>query len=173
MADKIDLHSLFRDFCGEHRYVYMCVVSELSGDDLVMAARKGPLLAVDVVIRRKDGTVVLIKRLNPPFKDQYAIPGGFVEYGETVERAAEREAEEETGLKIGNLNLIGVYSDPERDPRGHVISVAFLAEEIGGTLKASTDAKEVVAFKEIPTTLAFDHSRILADAMRLSVVQKP
>ncbi len=147
-------------------------VTQSSGNDLVMAARKSPLLAVDVVIRRKDGRVVLIKRLNPPFKDQYAIPGGFVEYGETVERAAEREAEEETGLKVGNLNLIGVYSDPKRDPRGHVISIAFLTDEIGGTLKASTDAKEVAAFKEIPSTLAFDHSRILTDAMRLSAAQK-
>jgi 8-oxo-dGTP diphosphatase len=132
-----------------------------------MTARKSPLLTVDIIIKRKDGTIVLIKRLNPPFKDHYAIPGGFVEYGETVEQAAKREAEEETGLKIGNLKLVGVYSDPNRDPRGHVVSVAFLADELGGELKASTDAKEVGVFKEIPDELAFDHTRILDDALRI------
>ena len=132
-----------------------------------MAIRKSPLLTVDIVIRRKDGAIVLIKRLNPPFRDHYAIPGGFVEYGETVEQAATREAEEETGLIVGNLKLVGVYSDPGRDPRGHVVSVAFLADEIGGELNASTDAKEVGVFRMIPETLAFDHSRILADAMKL------
>lgn len=133
-----------------------------------MAVTKSPLLAVDIVIRRKDETVVLIKRLNPPFKDHFAIPGGFVEYGETVGQAAVREAEEETGLKVGNLRLVGVYSDPARDPRGHVISVTFLAKELGGKLKASTDAKEVRAFRKIPDKLAFDHSKILTDALAMS-----
>jgi 8-oxo-dGTP diphosphatase len=133
-----------------------------------VAVRKSPLLAVDIVIRRKDETVVLIKRLNPPFKDHFAIPGGFVEYGETVGQAAVREAEEETGLKVGNLRLVGVYSDPARDPRGHVISVTFLAKELGGKLKASTDAKEVRAFRNIPDKLAFDHSKILTDALAMS-----
>jgi 8-oxo-dGTP diphosphatase len=133
-----------------------------------VAVRKSPLLAVDIVIRRKDETVVLIKRLNPPFKDHFAIPGGFVEYGETVGQAAVREAEEETGLKVGNLRLVGVYSDPARDPRGHVISVTFLAKELGGKLKAGTDAKEVRAFRKIPDKLAFDHSKILTDALAMS-----
>ena len=132
-----------------------------------MTARKSPLLTVDIIIKRRDGTIVLIKRLNPPFKDCYAIPGGFVEYGETVEQAAKREAEEETGLRIGNLKLVGVYSDPNRDPRGHVVSVAFLADELGGKLKASTDAKEVEVFNEIPAELAFDHTRIVGDALRI------
>jgi 8-oxo-dGTP diphosphatase len=136
--------------------------------EFTVAARKSPLLAVDIVIRRKDRSVVLIKRLNPPFKDHFAIPGGFVEYGETVEQAAKREAEEETGLKVANLRLVGVYSDPARDPRGHVISIAFLANELGGVLKASTDAKEVRAFEKIPDKLAFDHLRILTDALAIS-----
>ena len=136
--------------------------------EFTMAVRKSPLLAVDIVIRRKDETVVLIKRLNPPFKDHFAIPGGFVEYGETVERAAEREAEEETGIIVGNLRLVGVYSDPTRDPRGHVISITFLADELGGEMKASTDAKEVRAFRKIPDKLAFDHSKILTDALAMS-----
>jgi len=131
------------------------------------------LLTVDVVIKRKDGTIVLIKRLNPPFKDYYAIPGGFVEYGETVEQAAQREAEEETGLEVGNLRLVGVYSDPARDPRGHVVSIAFSADELGGELRASSDAKEVGAFKKIPERLAFDHSRILADALSIRIPHMP
>ncbi|RLI30286.1 NUDIX hydrolase, partial [Candidatus Bathyarchaeota archaeon] len=88
-----------------------------------------PRIAVDVVIVRKDGSIVLIKRKNEPFKDHWAIPGGFVEYGERVEEAAIREAKEETGLEIRIKKLVGVYSDPNRDPRGHVISITYLAEE--------------------------------------------
>lgn len=125
------------------------------------------MLAVDVVIRTKDEKIVFIKRLNPPFQGYFALPGGFVEYGEKVEEAAVREAMEETGLKIENLKLVGVYSDPNRDPRGHVVSVAFLAEEGGGSLKASGDAGEVIALKEPPKNLAFDHEAILRDAMKL------
>lgn len=125
------------------------------------------MLAVDIVIRTKDGKIVFIKRLNPPFRGYFALPGGFVEYGEKLEEAAVREAMEETGLKIENLKLVGVYSDPNRDPRGHVVSVAFLAEEGGGSLKASDDAGEVKALKEPPENLAFDHKTILRDAMKL------
>lgn len=124
-------------------------------------------MAVDVIIRRSDGTIVLVKRKNQPFKDFYAIPGGFVEHGETVEAAAVREAREETGLDVRILKLVGVYSDPERDPRGHVVSIAYLAEEVGGTLRPNTDAKEVDAFKKIPKELAFDHQKILKDALKL------
>ena len=132
--------------------------------------KRRPLIAVDIVIKRKDGTVVLIKRKNEPFKDFYAVPGGFVEYGERVEDAAVREAEEETGLKVRLVKLVGVYSEPNRDPRGHVISIAFLAEEIGGKLHPSTDAKEVKAFNPsvIPSMkLAFDHEKILRDALSI------
>jgi 8-oxo-dGTP diphosphatase len=128
---------------------------------------KTPLLAVDIVIKTKDDKIVFIKRLNPPFKGFYALPGGFVEYGEKVEDAAIREAKEETGLEIEDLKLIGVYSDPNRDPRGHVVSIAFLAKEKGGVLKASSDAKEVIALKDPPEKLAFDHALILSDAMKI------
>lgn len=127
-------------------------------------ARKKPSLTVDVVIRRADGSVVLVKRKNPPFQGFYALPGGFVEYGETVETAAVREAKEETGLDVKILRLIGVYSDPQRDPRGHVVSIVYLAEEEGGTMTASSDAQEVKAFKKIPEELAFDHRKILKNA---------
>jgi 8-oxo-dGTP diphosphatase len=129
---------------------------------------KKPLLTVDVIIKRKDGSVVLVKRLKPPFKGYYAIPGGFVEYGETVEEAAVREAEEETGLRVKLRKLIGVYSDPDRDPRGHVVSIAYLAEEEGGELRSGGDAEDVRCFKRPPAKLAFDHKKILEDALSLA-----
>jgi 8-oxo-dGTP diphosphatase len=128
--------------------------------------REGPALTVDVVILRNDGSLVLVKRRNAPFKGQWAIPGGFVEYGETVEAAARREAKEETGLEVELVKIIGVYSDPSRDPRGHTVSICFLAREVGGGLRADTDAQDAKSFHphSLPPRLAFDHERILADA---------
>lgn len=82
---------------------------------------RNPALTVDIVIKREDGSIILVKRLNPPFKDEWALPGGFVEYGETVETAAKREAKEETGVEIELIRIIGVYSAPNRDPRGHTV----------------------------------------------------
>lgn len=123
-----------------------------------------PLLAVDTVIRAQGG-VVLIKRKNEPYRGKWALPGGFVRYGERVELAAVREAKEETGLVVKLQRLLGVYSDPGRDPRGHVISVCFLARRVGGKLKASSDADDAKIFKQIPwKKLAFDHAQILRDA---------
>lgn len=130
-----------------------------------MVIERRPLLTVDTIIRRRDGSIVLVKRLNPPFKNFYAIPGGFVEYGETAEEAAIREAKEETGLDVRIQRLVGVYSDPNRDPRGHIVTIVYLAEEIGGKLRPSSDAEEVKTFKEIPSKLAFDHGKILRDAL--------
>jgi 8-oxo-dGTP diphosphatase len=124
-----------------------------------------PLLAVDLTIRRSNVSIVLVKRKNPPFKNHYAIPTGFVECGETVEGSAFREAQEETGLEVQLLSLLGIYSEPERDPRGHVVSIVYLAEEAGGMLKADSDAREVKAFKKIPKRMAFDHRRILTDLL--------
>jgi len=136
--------------------------------------RKTPLLAVDVVTFLDEDKIVLIKRAAPPFKDLYAIPGGFVEYGETVEDAAVREVREETGLDVKLLGVIGVYSKPDRDPRGHVVSIAYLAEAVGGSLKPSTDAKEVKVFKvnEIPEKLAFDHEDVLRDGIKSMQTRK-
>jgi 8-oxo-dGTP diphosphatase len=122
-----------------------------------------PLLTVDALIIY-EGKLVLIRRKNPPFENHFALPGGFVEVGETVEEAAIREAKEETGLDIKLLKLLGVYSDPSRDPRGHTVSVCFLA--IGrGNLKAGSDAKDTGLFSlnEIPK-LAFDHDKIIENA---------
>jgi len=90
---------------------------------------KRPLIAVDGVLI-KDGKILLVRRGKEPFRGYYALPGGFVEYGETVERAVVREVYEETGIKTRVKELLGVYSDPNRDPRGHVISIAFILEYI-------------------------------------------
>lgn len=127
---------------------------------------KYPRLAVDVIILYKN-KLVLIKRRNPPFEGKYALPGGFIEAGERVEDAAIREAKEETGLEIKLIKLLGVYSDPDRDPRGHVISICYLAEGYG-ELKPATDATEVLTCSldtAEKLSLAFDHNKILREAM--------
>ena len=130
--------------------------------------RRTPKLTVDAVILTKDGKVVLVRRKFEPFAGSYALPGGFVECGETVEAACVREAWEETGLKVEIVRLVGVYSDPKRDPRGHTASVAFLCRPAGGKLVESTDeTKDVKAFSKSETKklkLAFDHRKILKDA---------
>jgi len=128
-----------------------------------------PALTVDAVIEYQQ-KLVLIRRKNPPFAGSYALPGGFVEVGESMEDAARREAKEETGLDIDIVRLVGVYSDPGRDPRGHTVSACYLATG-SGVLAAGTDAAdaELFDFDRIPK-LAFDHDRMVSDAtLRFSV----
>jgi 8-oxo-dGTP diphosphatase len=124
---------------------------------------KTPSVTVDAAII-SDGKIVLIRRANQPFQGMWALPGGFVDVGETVEAACVREAVEETSLQIDIQKLIGVYSDPKRDPRGHTVGIAFLCSVAGGLLKAQDDAKEARWFSldELPD-LAFDHAKVLAD----------
>jgi 8-oxo-dGTP diphosphatase len=124
---------------------------------------KGPSLAVDGVILVGD-SIVLVKRRNPPYAGMWALPGGFVEYGETVEDAVKREIMEETGLAVEIEKLVGVYSDPGRDPRGHTVSVVFLCKKAGGSLKADSDAADARLFPlaKLPP-LAFDHRKIIDD----------
>ncbi len=129
-----------------------------------MAGPETPKLMVDVVIPAEKG-VVLIRRGSDPFVGQWALPGGFVDVGETVEAAALREAAEETGLAVELARLVGVYSEPDRDPRGHNVSVAFLARVVGGDLVADTDAAEVAVLDPDSVELAFDHRSIIADAV--------
>ena len=126
---------------------------------------KHPIPTVDIIIE-KNGNIILIKRENPPFG--WAIPGGFIELGETVEVAAEREAKEETGVNVKNLKQFGVYSDPERDPRFHAISCVFTAET-GEEPKASSDAKEAKFFSKdaLPDDIVFDHKKIIDDYFKL------
>ena len=108
------------------------------------------------------GGIVLIKRKNPPHG--WALPGGFVDYGETLESAAMREAREETSLDVALSYQLGAYSDPSRDPRHHSISVVFVAKAAGRPM-ASDDAEEVGVFKgdALPEPLVFDHEKILRD----------
>jgi 8-oxo-dGTP diphosphatase len=122
-----------------------------------------PLLTVDAIILY-EGKLVLIRRMNPPYENQFALPGGFVEVGETVEEAIVREAKEETSLYIELIKLLGVYSEPSRDPRGHTVTVCYLARGFG-KLKAGSDAKDIrlFGFSEIPK-LAFDHNKIVENA---------
>lgn len=129
-----------------------------------MAGPETPKLMVDVVIPAERG-VVLVRRAGEPFKGQWALPGGFVEVGETVEEAADREAAEETGLVVEVAQLVGVYSEPERDPRGHNVSVAFLVRVFSGELSAASDAAEVAVLDPDSVELAFDHRKIIEDAL--------
>jgi len=125
-----------------------------------------PLVAVDAVIKYSENSIVLIRRKNSPFKGELALPGGFVDVGETVEDACIREAYEETNIRITIKKLIGAFSAPNRDPRGHNISIAFLCEPLTGseTPLAKDDAQslEIVNFTDIlPLKLAFDHKDII------------
>ena len=120
---------------------------------------EGPFLTVDGIIRYKDG-IVLIKRSNPPLG--WALPGGFVDYGESVEMAVVREIKEETGLDFINYKQFKVCSDPKRDPRFHTVSVVFIGEG-RGILKADSDAQDAQVFKldSLPEKIAFDHRAVL------------
>ena len=124
-------------------------------------AYRNPLPTVDMIIEM--GTqIVLIQRKNPPHG--WALPGGFVDYGEPVEAAALREAKEETGLDCRIIPLLGVYSDPQRDPRHHTISTVYVAQG-SGQPTAMDDAADIACFEpdQIPPELAFDHGRIVED----------
>lgn len=130
-----------------------------------MTAYRNPVPTVDIVIElidRPHRPIVLIERRNPPYG--WALPGGFVDYGEAVEAAAQREAQEETSLQVQLIEQFQVYSDPNRDPRQHTLSVVFLATATGEP-QAQDDAKTIGIFTpwEIPTSLCFDHDRILRD----------
>jgi len=137
--------------------------------DRTMKDHRNPVPTVDIIIEttREDGqrAIVLIERKNPPYG--WAIPGGFVDYGESLEQAAVREAEEETSLHIRLKHQMHTYSEPDRDPRQHTISTVYIAEA-EGTPVARDDAKNIGVFteEEIDFPLAFDHRRILDDYFR-------
>jgi 8-oxo-dGTP diphosphatase len=126
-----------------------------------MPVYRNPLLTVDIIIELTGG-IVFVQRKNLPHG--WALPGGFVDYGESIERAAVREAREETGLVVELTELLYVYSDPRRDPRHHTVSPVFIARA-GGSPRGGDDAASAVvrSAHEPPTPLAFDHDRIVAD----------
>ncbi len=125
-------------------------------------------LTADAVIFSGDA-VVLIKRKHDPFKGMYALPGGFMEEDENIETTCTREAKEETNLDLKNLRLIGIYSQPGRDPRGRTVTAAFLAEAIDiSLLKAGDDAKEVELVEDWRNAeLAFDHKQVIEDGWKM------
>lgn len=131
------------------------------------AGFRTPWVAADGVVVNDDG-IVLIRRKYPPFQGSWALPGGGVDIGETCEDACVREVKEETGLEVRVKGLVGVYSDPARDPRGHTVSVAYLCEVVGGRLSASDDAADARFFPldKLPD-LAFDHAIVVEDARRM------
>lgn len=122
---------------------------------------RNPIPTVDIIIE-VEGGIVLIKRKNYPYG--WALPGGFVEYGESLEDAAIREAKEETGLDVIDLRQFHTYSSPDRDPRHHTISTVFIGKGMG-VLKGGDDAKEARIFSKdnLPEDIAFDHRKILTD----------
>ena len=126
-----------------------------------MAKPVTPIVAADVIIEYGEG-IVLIERKNEPYG--WAIPGGFVDVGESLERAAVREALEETSLHVELREMLYVYGKPGRDPRGHTVTVVYIGEGTG-RLKAADDAKgaRVFTYETLPDNLAFDHREIIAD----------
>jgi 8-oxo-dGTP diphosphatase len=125
-----------------------------------------PVPAVDIIIEYQDQGLILIERANPPHG--WALPGGFVDYGESLEDAAVREAREETGLRVTLLGQFHTYSDPQRDPRQHTITTVYVAQGHGQP-RAADDARRLAIFPptQLPPVLAFDHRLILAAYLKV------
>ena len=133
-----------------------------------MADYKIPSLTTDIFIFDDDFNFILIKRKNDPYKGYWALPGGFVEYGESVENAAMREAKEETSIDVELKDLVNVYSNPDRDPRGHTITIAFTAKGDFANRKADDDASDINIFSPNDLdelNIAFDHEEIIKDCL--------
>jgi 8-oxo-dGTP diphosphatase len=132
-----------------------------------MGEYRNPVPSVDIILQ-KGSEILLVKRKNEPFKDHLALPGGFVNEAESVESAAMREAFEEISLDIEPIDILGVYSDPKRDPRKHVLTVVFVGTILNGMPNPRDDSSEIewVRLDDIQKkNLAFDHKQILSDYM--------
>jgi len=132
----------------------------------VSRRRRNPAPTVDIIIEVQDQGLVLIERANPPHG--WALPGGFVDYGESLEAAAMREAREETGLTVTLLGQFHTYSDPRRDPRQHTITTVYVAQGFG-VPQAADDARRLAIFspEQLPSVLAFDHRLIISDYLKV------
>jgi len=129
-----------------------------------MTEYRNPAVATDALIKEGDG-IILARRTREPFKGKWCLPGGFVNYGERVEDAVKREVREETGLEVEPVKVIGVYSEPDRDPRKHVVNISWLCKKTGGRMRPLDATSEVRVFTKIrKEDLAFDHARVLKDA---------
>jgi 8-oxo-dGTP diphosphatase len=141
----------------------------MSNSNKMQDKPRNPIPTIDVILTEESSNsnrILLIKRKNNPFKDFFALPGGFVNEEEKIEDAVKREAEEELSVKVEPIDILGVYSDPNRDPRGHIMSTAFICKIISGELKAADDAAdlqwvEINSLENIK--LAFDHYKIISD----------
>lgn len=129
---------------------------------------RNPRVTVDGILIEHD-TVLLVRRDIPPFRGSWVLPGGHVEYGERTEKALKREMKEELGITVKIGNLIGVYSDPKRDPRGHRITVAYLMGRTRGVIRIDREASEYRFFSlnHLPKRMGFDHRIIVKDAIQL------
>ncbi|MBU0693988.1 MAG: NUDIX hydrolase [Candidatus Omnitrophica bacterium] len=137
---------------------------------MVGKVSQGPFVTVDGIVEYRQG-IVMIERSNPPFG--WALPGGFLDYGESLESAVAREIKEETGLEFVDFKQFKTYSEPDRDPRFHTVSVVFTG--CGqGELVAASDAKSAKVFElnSLPQNLAFDHGEIIRDYMRCRALSK-
>jgi len=132
----------------------------------VARRRRNPVPTVDIIIECQDQGLILIDRANPPHG--WALPGGFVDYGESLEAAAIREAREETGLTVTLLGQFHTYSDPRRDPPQHTITTVYVAQGFG-TPRADDDARSLAIFapEQLPPVLVFDHRLILAEYLKV------
>ena len=133
-----------------------------------MGKYKIPSLTTDIFIFDNNFNFILIKRKNDPFKNYWALPGGFVDYGECVEDAAIREAKEETSIDVKLENLINIYSKPDKDPRGHTISIVYSAKGNLEDRKANDDACDIGIFNKdelSKVNIAFDHEKIIKDCL--------
>jgi ADP-ribose pyrophosphatase YjhB (NUDIX family) len=133
----------------------------------VIETYRNPAPTADVIVEMSGGGIVLIERKNPPIG--WALPGGFVDYGESLETCAQREAKEETGLDVELLEQLGTYSDPSRDTRRHTITTVYVARPVGDEApRAADDASKAAVFTRdsLPSSIVFDHTRILEDYFR-------